>query len=172
MTANLRTKETTTDPVHGRVAQEHAALRARWLGALTVQQRGDLLSAFPVCDAGLIATGQYLLIQMKRPRTKTASGLIHTVTQTQEHERWNEQIGLVLSMGPLAYRKRQDPTQWWPEGPWCVAGDYVRIPKFGFDRFEVPLAGDIAESIVFATIEDKNVLGVVTCNPLTVKSYI
>lgn len=168
-TAVLRSNDS-VDLLYQSIELKHRTLRKAWEDTLNPQQFEELAAAFPPCDPGLIATGSQLVVQMKRPRRKIGSLIM--ADETKDNERFNEQIGVVVSMGPLAYRDRKNITEWWPEGPWCVVDDYIRIPKYGHERWEVPLNNDVADLIVFCTIEDKNIRGVVTCNPMLVRSYV
>lgn len=149
----------------------HELERARWLDRLTQAERQELDAAFPPVPVGGRPVGNLITLQMKRARGKVR-GLIMPGT-VQDAEEWNEQIGRVIAFGPLAYRQRDNVNEWWPEGPWCVIGDYIRIPKFGFDKFKVPIEGGAPdEGIVFASIQEKHVLLVLTSNPMAVKSYV
>jgi hypothetical protein len=58
----------------------------------------------------------------------------------------------------------------WPEGSWCTPGDYVRVPKYGGDRWEVPLSN--GESALFVIFNDLDIIGQVTGDPLAIRAFI
>jgi hypothetical protein len=81
------------------------------------------------------------------------------------------QTALVRAVGPAAYRNRQT-LKLWPEGYWCVPGQFIRTPMYGGDRIEVPVDPDIpaGDFALFATFRDQDCLGVVTVDPLKIKT--
>ena len=116
--------------------------------------------------------GPQVLVQLRTPRKKTASGRIILAAETRDTEKWNTQIGLVLAVGPVAF-KRRDTLAPWPEGAWCRPGDFVRTPLHGGDKWEVPVPGrDADEPALFAFFRDLDLLGMVTGDPLMIKSYV
>ena len=65
--------------------------------------------------------------------------------------------------------------QSWPEGSWCSEGEYVRVPKYGGDRWEVPLDKEDSnekESAMFVIFNDLDIIGQVTGDPLAIKAFI
>jgi co-chaperonin GroES (HSP10) len=107
-------------------------------------------------------------VQIRTPRTKTASGIIID-NGSRDTEKWNTQVARVVSVGALAFKNRNtmDP---WPEGSWCTPGDYVRVPKYGGDRWEVPLSN--GESALFVIFNDLDIIGQVTGDPLAIRAFI
>jgi len=96
----------------------------------------ELQEAFPDVDPGAIPVGGRVLVQWRNSKsTVTASGIV-LVEETKETEKWNNQVAKVVAVGPLAFKKR-DTLEPWPEGNWIEVGDYVRMPKWGGDRWEV-----------------------------------
>ena len=79
----------------------------------------------------------------------------------------------VIEIGPLAFKKR-DTMESWPEGSWCQAGDYIRVPKWGGDRWEVKVPGDddLEDPALFMILNDHEVIARVTCNPLEMKAFV
>jgi len=75
----------------------------------------------------------------------------------------------VISIGPLAFKNR-DTQQTWPEGEWCHSGDFVRVPKYGGDRWEVALTKD--DSAMFVIFNDLDIIGKIEGDPLTIKAFI
>ena len=124
--------------------------------------------AFPEADPGDIPFGSYVLIQIRSPKVKTAGGII-LQQDTQDTEKWNTQIGQVVKIGPLAFKKR-DTMEPWPEGNWVEVGDFVRMPKWGGDRWEVPMNDD--ETALFSIFNDHEVIAKVTGDPLKVKAFL
>lgn len=127
-----------------------------------------LIEAFPDASPGIIPFGSRVLVQIRTPRTKTASGIIID-NGSRDTEKWNTQVARVVSTGALAFKNRNsmDP---WPEGSWCKPGDYVRVPKYGGDRWEVPLAN--GESALFVIFNDLDIIGQVTGDPLAIRAFI
>lgn len=135
-----------------------------------VFQYGSIEDAFPDVDANLEPFGSRVLVQLRRAKSKTRGGII-LVEETKEAEKWNEQVAKVLKVGPLAFHNRntRDP---WPEGAWCVPGDFIRVSKYGGDRWSVTYGDkDDNEEIVFVLFNDLDLLGGIA-NPLAMKSFI
>jgi co-chaperonin GroES (HSP10) len=127
--------------------------------------------AFPNVDPGNAPLGGRVLVQLRRTKKKTA-GRIILVEETKEAEKWNGQVAKVVAIGPLAYRHR-DTMELWPEGTWAAVGDYVRVPKWGGDRWEVPDVNNPDEDpALFMIMNDHELITKVTGNPLSVKAYI
>lgn len=125
--------------------------------------------AFPKIDPGAEPFGSRVLVQFRTPKKKTAGGIILT-DETVETEKWNTQVARVIAVGPLAFRSRDKKTEW-PEGAWAHPGDFVRVSKYGGDRWEVPV-GDGKENAVFAIFNDLDLIAKVTCDPLTMKAFV
>ena len=127
-----------------------------------------LEEAFPVADAGVQPFGSRVLVQIRNPQEKTTGGIILS-SDTKATEKDNTQSAKVISIGPLAFRNR-NTMEPWPEGNWCEAGEFVRVPKYGGDRWEIKL-GDkgIALFVIFI---DLDIIGKVTGDPLGMKAFI
>ena len=132
----------------------------------------DLTWAFPEVDPQAKPLGARILVQLKRTKKTTASGII-LHQETKETEKWQNMVAKVLIIGPLAFKNR-DTMQPWPEGSWCAVGDYVRVPKWGGDRWEVPVPNEDPneEQALFMILNDHEVIATVTGDPLTMKAYI
>ena len=128
----------------------------------------DVQEAFPVVDPGALPLGARVLVQLRKTKTKTASGII-LPQETRDTERAQNPVGKVISVGPLAFKKR-DTMEPWPEGSWCEVGDFLRVPKWTGDRWEVRIADD--ESIEFMIMNDHEVIAKITGNPLQTKAFI
>ncbi len=130
----------------------------------------DIAWAFPSVDPGAKPLGGRILVQLRRTKqTVTGAGII-LVQETKETEKWNNMVARVIEIGPLAFRKR-DTMEPWPEGSWCVVGDYIRVPKWGGDRWEVEVEGE-EEKALFMILNDHEVIAKVTCNPLEMKAFL
>jgi len=130
----------------------------------------EMAFAFPEVDPGVKPVGSRILCQIRRPKRKSDGGL-HLAEETREAEKWNEMTAKVIAMGPLAYKIRADGVTDWPEGAWCKPGDFIRVPKYGGDRIERPVPGE-SEPALFVTVDDKNVISIVTCCPLDIKTLV
>ncbi len=135
---------------------------------MTTTYEDALAEAFPAVNAGVQPFGSRVLVQIRTPRKVTKGGII-LATDTKDTEKWNTQVAKVVSIGPLAFKNR-DTQQTWPEGEWCHAGDFVRVPKYGGDRWEVALTKD--DSAMFVIFNDLDIIGKIEGDPLTIKAFI
>jgi len=127
-----------------------------------------LIEAFPDADPGITPFGSRVLVQIRSPKTKTASGIIID-NGSRDTEKWNTQVAKVISVGALAFKNRNTMDSW-PEGSWCKPGDYVRVAKYGGDRWEVPMAN--GETALFVIFNDLDIIGQVTGDPLAIRAFI
>jgi co-chaperonin GroES (HSP10) len=132
----------------------------------------ELAWAFPSVDPGAKPLGGRILVQLRRAVKKTKSG-IFLPHETQETEKWQNMIAKVIEIGPLAFKHR-DTMQGWPEGSWCSVGEFIRVPKWGGDRWEVTVPGEDEneEPSLFMILNDHEVIAKLTGDPLTMKAYI
>lgn len=128
-----------------------------------------LSDAFPAVDPGLVPFGERVLVQIRTPKRKSAGGII-LHHDTRETELWNTQVGKIISVGPGAFKNR-DTLEPWPEGEWAQPGVFVRVPKYGGDRWEVPIPGT-DEKALFVIFKDHNLIGQITGDPLAVIAFI
>lgn len=132
--------------------------------------------AFPAVDPGVQPLGPRVLVQFRRSKAKTAGGIILT-DDAMQTEKWNTQVARVVAIGPLAFKSRRDNSEW-PEGAWADIGDFVRVPKYGGDRFEVDVPGDeklpVAQRqpALFVIFEDRDLIAKVTGDPLKLKAFV
>ena len=130
----------------------------------------ELAWAFPEVDPGQRPYGGRVIVQLRRVKKK--SGMIIIVDETKENEKWNNMIGKIVAIGPLAFKNR-DTMQPWAEGSWAEIGDFVRVPKWGGDRWERPVPGEDGEDpVLFMTINDHELISAVTDDPLSFKAYV
>jgi co-chaperonin GroES (HSP10) len=127
-----------------------------------------LIEAFPDADPGITPFGSRVLVQIRSPKTKTASGIIID-NGSRDTEKWNTQVAKVINVGTLAFKNRNTMDSW-PEGSWCKAGDYVRVAKYGGDRWEVPMPN--GETALFVIFNDLDIIGQVTGDPLAIRAFI
>lgn len=129
----------------------------------------ELEEAFPKIDPGVQPYGSRVLVQIRTAKTKSKGGII-LVDDTRETEKWNTQTAKVISKGPLAFKNR-NTMQDWAEGQWCEPGEFVRVPKYGGDRWELK-SPDGSTSAMFVIFDDLNIIGRVTGDPLAVKAFL
>jgi co-chaperonin GroES (HSP10) len=137
-------------------------------GDQTVPPVDELNWAFPDVSSGQSPFGGRVIVQLRRIKKK--AGMIIIVDETKESEKWNNMIGKVVAIGPLAFKNR-DTMAPWPEGSWAQVGDYVRVPKWGGDRWERPVPDD-EDPVLFMTINDHELIAKVTDNPLSFKAFV
>lgn len=135
---------------------------------MTMISEDALAEAFPAVNAGIQPFGSRVLIQIRTPKKISKGGIILDFG-SQDTEKWNTQVGKVVAVGPLAFcnRNTMEP---WPEGSWCGNGDYVRVAKYGGDRWEVPTGN--GENAMFVIFNDLDIIGRVTGDPLAIKAFI
>ena len=133
----------------------------------------ELAWAFPDVSPGMAPLGGRVIVQLRRIKKTTGSFKLILPSETRETEKWQNMIGKVVAVGPLAYKNRDAMTAW-PEGAWAQVSDYVRVPKWGGDRWEiVDKNGDQDEDpVLFMTLNDHELIATVTSNPLSFKAYV
>lgn len=129
----------------------------------------SLDEAFPACDPGIEPLGSRVLVQIRTPKRKTSGGIILT-SDVRETESYNTQVAKVLALGALAFRNRTTMAEW-PEGSWCSEGDFVRVPRYGGDRWTVKtLEGD--DEAIVVIFNDLDLVGRVTGDPTAIKAFL
>ena len=138
---------------------------------VTKAYKDALAEAFPETDSGIQPFGSRILVQIRTAKSKTSGGIILTY-DSKDTEKWNTQVGNVINIGPLAFKNR-NTMDGWPEGQWCNEGAFVRVPKYGGDRWEVPLdEKPMGEKAMFVIFNDLDIIGKVTGDPLKIKAFI
>lgn len=112
----------------------------------------SLAQAFPEADPGLIPFHSDVLVQIRTPKTRTEGGL-YLPEETRETDLWNMQVAKVIAFGPVCFCNRET-LEPWPEGRWCEIGDYVRVPKYGGDRWWVDVPGSEDGKALFVLFDD------------------
>ena len=131
-----------------------------------------LEEAFPIVEPLMAPYGARVLVQLRAVKEKVTNSGIVLVEETKETEKWNTMIGKVIAIGPLAFRKRESMEPW-PEGAWAQVGDFVRVPKWGGDRWEVDFDQDGSKGkALFTFFNDHELIGKVTGDPLAIKAFI
>lgn len=124
--------------------------------------------AFPACDPGVAPFGSRVLVQIRSPKRKTAGGII-LMDDARETEIYNTQVAKVLAVGSLAFKNRSTMEPW-PEGSWCEPGEFVRVPRYGGDRWTV--RGADGEPAIVVIFNDLDLVGKITGDPLAVKAFL
>ena len=133
----------------------------------------EMAWAFPSVDPGAIPLGGRILVQLRRTKKAiTASGII-LVEETKETEKWQNMVAKVIEIGPLAFKHR-DTMLSWPEGSWCAVGDFIRVPKWGGDRWEVKVPGEdkTEDSALFMVLNDHEAIAKLTGDPLAMRAFL
>ena len=136
-------------------------------------QESELAWAFPSVDPGAKPLGGRILVQLRRTKKKATSAGIILVEETKETEKWQNMVAKVIEIGPLAFKHR-DTMQAWPEGSLCSEGEYIRVPKWGGDRWEVKVPGedDLEDPALFMVLNDHEIIAKLTGDPLAMKAFI
>ena len=134
--------------------------------------KAEMEWAFPTVDPGNLPLGGRILVQLRRTKKKTTSAGIILVEETRETEKWNAQVAKVIKLGPLAFRNRET-METWPEGVWVKEGDFIRAPRWGGDRWEIPIPDQPDEDpALFMIINDHETISLVTGDPLSFKAFV
>jgi len=142
-------------------------------GAQGTSDPVELAWAFPEVNAGQEPFGGRVVIQLRRIKKTAAGSRIILVSETKENEKWQNMIGKVISIGPLAFKNRETMASW-PEGSWASIGDFVRVPKWGGDRWERAVPGEDPKDdpVLFMTINDHELIARVTDDPLSFNAFV
>ena len=124
----------------------------------------DINWAFPDVDSGIEPLGGRVLVQLRRVKRTTASGIV-LAGETREFEKFNTQVAKVVALGALAFKKK-DTLEPWPEGVWADVNSFVRVPKYGGDRFEVAISNEPEEPALFMLINDHELIAKIKGDPL------
>jgi co-chaperonin GroES (HSP10) len=140
---------------------------------LEASSEAELAWAFPSVEPGAKPLGGRILVQLRRTKKKATSAGIILIEETKETEKWQNMVAKVIEIGPLAFKHR-DTMQSWPEGSWCVAGDFIRVPKWGGDRWEVRVPGEdeLEDPALFMILNDHEAIAKVVGDPLAMKAYL
>ena len=151
--------------------------------------------AFPTVEPGRKPFGNNVLVQVRQPKTRSKGGILLS-QDARSTEHYNTRVAKVVALGPICFSGTHtfkdadgEPVSYnvpWAEGPWFVIGDYVEIPQYGGSRFVVPFKVEreefdpgpgrmvkktVTEEVTFAFFKAKDVIALITANPLSIKSY-
>lgn len=129
-----------------------------------------LREAFPDVDPEFDPFGDRVLVQLRTPKRTSAGGIL-LPDEARETDQWNTQVAKVLSMGSTAFRN-QDTLELWKEQEWCAPGEFIRVPKYGGDRWRLPIPGRNGEHALFILFKDLDLLGRYRGDPLAVTAYL
>lgn len=129
----------------------------------------SLAELFPTVDPEFRPFGSRVLLQLRRITNKTKSGIL-LAQDTKDTEAWNIQVGRIISCGPLAF-KRRDTAEPWPEGVWAAPGDFVKVPRWGGDRWSIEME-DGGAPVAIVLCNDSDLIGAYTGDPLKIKAYL
>ena len=129
----------------------------------------DLQDAFPVVDPGAVPLGARVLVQMRLPKKRMTSSGIILAAETVDTEKAQNPVGKVVAIGPLAFKKR-DTMESWPEGSWVDVGDFVRVPRWTGDRWEIQVSKD--DVVQFMLMNDHEIIAKLTSDPLEMRAFV
>lgn len=141
-----------------------------------VTSSGTLEEAFPDVDPNYEPLGSMVLIQVRAAKRTTGRQIdtndgrkveIELPPEVRATIQANTQVGKVLGYGSLAFCNR-NTGQRWPEGAWVQPGDFVRVPRFGGDRWEIQHGDGV---ILFIALRDLDLGGKVP-RPLDAVAYV
>ena len=145
----------------------------------------DIKEAFPDVDCMHVPNGEFVIVQIRCPKKVTSGGII-LADDSIKVESDNTQVAKVVAVGPAAFRNRATGDLWYGD-EWYKVGDFVRVPRYGGDRWTVPFthkeaaktlpsgirvpAKEFNTEITFALFMDKDIRVKVT-DPLKIKSFL
>ena len=138
-----------------------------------VLTRTALDEAFPDVDCGHKPLAEFVIVQIRVAKRKTAGGII-LAAEGRDTELDNTQVAKVIAIGPMAFTNRSTGEPW-AGGAWYQVGDFVRAPKYGGDRWVVPFerienGKPIVDKVQFALFKDLDQRALVVGDPLAVKA--
>src|SRR5210317_680235 len=95
-------------------------------------------------------TGWRILVLPFKMKEKTKGGLL-LGQETLERQQVGANCGMVLKAGPHCYDKER-----YPEGPWCIKGDWVILARYAGSRIQID-GGEVRllnDDEILATIEN------------------
>jgi co-chaperonin GroES (HSP10) len=136
-----------------------------------VQFDQTMEEAWPEVDPLHEPTGSSVLVQLRSPKGRTKGGII-LPAEVQDTIAWNTVTAKVIAVGPVAFHNRAT-LELWPEGAWFKAGDFVRAPKYGGDRWEVKYETKDEEGVaLFALFNDLDIKARVKGDPRNVIAFV
>lgn len=132
-----------------------------------VTSSDTLEEAFPDVDPNYEPFGSLVLLQVRVAKRTIGESRIELPEEVRATIQANTQVAKVISHGPLAFRNR-NTGELWPEKAWAKPGEYVRIPMYGGDRWEIKQDDGV---VVFRVLKDLELGGKVP-RPLEAVAYI
>ena len=129
----------------------------------------EIAEMFPDIDPEFRPHGHRVIVQIRRVVAKSSGGIILS-SSTKETEAYNNTIAKLIAVGPLAFKNRGTGEPW-PEGVWASVGEYVKVPRWGGDRWTVDL-NDGLEPIMLAVLSDGDLIGTYTGDVRKVRSHL
>ena len=129
----------------------------------------EIAELFPEVDAEFEPFGHRVIVQVRRVVEKTASG-IYLPPSAQEAESYNGQVGKLIAVGGLAFRNRTTGAAW-PEGIWAKVGQYVKVPRWGGDRWTIHPADGLGP-VSIAILGDMDIIGLYTGDVRKVRAHL
>lgn len=132
-----------------------------------VKDSGTLEQAFPDVDPNYEPLGSLVLMQIRVAKTTYGESKLELPEEVRATIQANTQVAKVLACGPLAFHNR-NTGQLWPEGAWVQPGQFVRVGKYGGDRWEVKHGDGVVMFLVLKDLE----LGGRVPRPLDAVAYV
>lgn len=129
----------------------------------------DIAEMFPEIDPEFKPFGHRVVVQIRRVVSKTSSGII-LAKETKETEAYNNTVAKLIAAGPLAFKNRTTGEPW-PEGVWAQVGDFVKVSRWGGERWTVDL-DDGLEPIMLVILSDGDLIGKYTGDVRKVRSHM
>lgn len=128
---------------------------------------GTLGEVFPDVDPNFEPLGTLVLLQVAIAKEKMKDSELVLPEEVRATIQANMQVAKVISHGALAFHNRNTGALW-PEGAWVKPGDFVRIPRYGGDRWEVKYKDGV---VMFVLLKDLELPGRIP-RPLDVVAYV
>jgi co-chaperonin GroES (HSP10) len=141
-----------------------------------ITSSGTLEEAFPDVDPNHEPFGSDVLLQIRVAKETTGNKIkrddgteveLVLPEEVRITIQANTQVAKIVAVGPLAFKNRNTGQQW-PEGAWAGVGDFVKIPKYGGERWEVKHGDGV---VMFVQFRDLDLKGRVP-RPLDLVAYI
>lgn len=116
---------------------------------------------FPDIDPGEVPVLYRVLVQMKSPVRKTKGGVL-TADETQTHDMYQERLGKIIALGPLAFCSRDTGQPWGGDDARPKVGQFVRIQGALGRSWKMNHAGHEA---LFTVLDDLDLQTVLTYDP-------
>lgn len=134
----------------------------------SISTSGLLSNSFPDVDPNFEPFGHLVLLQVRVARERVSEESKILIPDEVRHTiQANTQVAKLISHGPLAFHNRTTGVIW-PEGAWAKPGDFIRIPKYSGDRWEVKYEDGV---VMFVLLKDLELAGRVP-RPLEVVAYV